>query len=394
MRIRHCILGFIAAGVTALCSAATAPMPPASLTVNGKSAAATSATFGIKVSGNKFTDLSGNPVQLIGSNFSGLENGSSPSYWTAFANSTPAFYQSLKNYQGSGINVIRLQLNTAYWLGYACGFSTSDYQSTVQHVVSTATQAGLYVILVVHWDMPNFNGVGQCPHGQSGMPSADHMPTFWKSVADMFKGNPAVMFELFNEPFGSNTPAEWTSGGTDSILANGGTLSSIVYQYNNGGALSILTNNQSYQVAGEIGLLHTIRGEGATNVVLASTGYWDGAVQEWLNIYNTNGNPDTLKQFAATWHDYPGWTGGSSSALAIVAAGYPLAITETWGFDANLNALGNYATGGAGLSSPSGYAFARANSIGYICGWQVNDWDGQQTLSLTATPPWSGCASQ
>jgi endoglucanase len=393
MRIRHSILGFIAAGSTTLCAAQTAPMPPTSLTVNGKTAI-TPTGFGIKVSGNKLTDLSGKPVQLIGSNFSGLENGSNPSFWTAFANSTPAFYQSLKNYQGSGINSIRLQLNTAYWLGYACGFSTSDYQSTVQHVVSTATQAGLYVILVVHWDMPNFNGVGQCPHGQSGMPSADHMPTFWKSVADMFGGNPAVMFELFNEPYGTNTQAEWTPSGSDPILANGGTLPKVVYQLNNGGNLSILTYNQPYQVAGEIGLLKTIRAEGATNVVLASTGYWDGAIPQWLNIYTTNGNPDPLKQFAATWHDYPGWTGGSSPALAILAAGYPLVITETYGFDANLNALGNYTTGGAGISGAAGYAVARANNIGYLCGWQVNDWGGQQTLSLTATPPWSGCTSQ
>ncbi len=358
------------------------------------SCAATSGGFGIKVSGNKFTDLSGNPVQLIGSNFSGLENGPNPSYWPAFANSTLDFYQSLKNYQGSGINVIRLQLNTAYWLGYACGFSTSDYQAAVQNVVAKATQAGLYTILVAHWDMPNINGVGVCPHGQSGMPSADHVPAFWKSVADVFRDNPAVMFELFNEPYGANTTTEWTMSGDDSILANGGTLSALVYQYNDGGNITMMTHNQPYQVAGEIGLLKTIRAEGATNVVLASAGYWDGAVQEWLNIYNSNGNPDPLKQFAATWHDYPGWTGGPSYALAILAAGYPLVLTETWGFDANMNAVGNYSTGGAALNASAGYAYARAHGIGYVCGWQVNDWDGEQTLSLTATPPWSGCAAQ
>src|ERR1700760_3124331 len=138
------------------------------------------------------------------------------------------------------------------------------------------------------------------------------------------------MFDLFNEPFGGNTGAEWNPSGTDPILANGGTLSTFVYQYNDGGNLSIQTNYAPYQVAGEIGLLKTIRAEGATNVVLASTGYWDGAIPEWLNIYNTNGNPDPLKQFAATWHDYPGWTGGPSYALAIQAAGYPIVLTETW----------------------------------------------------------------
>jgi hypothetical protein len=396
MRIRHSILGLIAAGSTALCAAATAPMPPTSLTVNGKSAATPSGQFGIKVVGNKFTDLSGKPVQLIGSNFSGLENSYSETMWTPYANTTLAFWQQLKNYQGTGINAIRLQLNSAFWLGYACGFSTANYQSTVGHVVSLATQAGLYVILVLHWDMPNVNGAGFCPIGQSAMPSLDHTSPFWKSIADTFKNNPAVMFELFNEPFGANTTAEWNPGGSDPILANGGGFTPLVYQDNQGGNVTFITNYGTYQVAGEIALLNTIRGEGATNVVLASTGYWDGAVQEWLNIYNTKGNPDPLKQFGATWHDYVGWTAGPSAALNILAAGYPLAITETYGFDANLNTVDgeNFTTGGAGMNESAGYAFARANNIGYFCGWQVNDWSGQTTLSLTGTPPWSGCASQ
>lgn len=390
MRIRHSILAFIAAGLPALCGAQTVPMPPPSLTVNGKSAATPSAQFGIKASGNTLVStLDGSAVELIGANLSGLENGQSPSYWTAYANSTVAFWQSLNNYQGSGINVIRLQLNSAYWLGYACGFSASAYQSTVQHVVSTANQAGLYVILALFWDAPGTT----CPTGQGGMPTAN-ATAFWKSIADTFKGNNAVIFELFNEPFGNNTSAEWNVGGPDiPILANGGNFTPFLAQNNVGGS-GFITTNITYPVAGEIALLQTIRATGATNLVLASTGYWDGDPNIWLNIYNTNGNPDSLKNFGATWHDYPGWTGGPSSALGIIAAGYPLVITETYGFDANLNAVGNFTTGGAGISETPGYAYARSQDIGYICGWQVNDWSGQTTLSLTATPPWSGCASQ
>jgi hypothetical protein len=374
---------------------------PSSATVSiagsGAATPATTGVFGIKASGSKLVStLDGSTVQLIGANLSGLENGQSPSYWTAYANSTLAFWQSLANYQGSGINVIRLQLNSAYWLGYACGFSASTYQSTVEHVVSTANQAGLYVILDLHWDAPGTT----CPIGQGGFPTTN-ATAFWKSLANTFKGNPAVIFELFNEPFGTGQPGdtEWgrfrgVAGPSDPILANGGNYSPFVAQNNVGGHNALTTTNITYAVAGEIQLLQTIRGEGATNLVLASTGGWDGAVNQWLNIYNTNGNPDPLKNFGATWHDYPGWTGGSSYALAIIAAGYPLVITETYGFDTNLNAVGNFTTGGAGLSEPAGYAFARAHNIGYVCGAQVNDWNGQTTLSLTATPPWSGCAAQ
>ncbi len=386
MRIRHCILGFIAAGLTAICGAATAPMPPASLTVNGASAAAASKQFGIKVSGNTLVStLDGSVVELIGTSASGLENGSSP-MWVPFANTTLAFWQSLKNYQGSGINVVRLPLNSAYWLGYACGQSASTYQSTVQHVVSVATQAGLYVILDLHWDAPKVNGAGICPTGQSGMPSLDYAPAFWKSVADTFKSNPAVIFELFNEPFGADTAAEWLNSATGGVgpsaayLSGGGNFYPLVQQ--NPVTFGMTTTSVTYPVASEISLLQTIRSEGATNVVLASPGYWSGAISTWLGTYTTNGNPDPLKQFGAVWHDYPGWNGGSSSALAILAAGYPLVITETYGFDANLNAA---------KGASSGYAVAQANHIGYICWGVINDWSGQTALSLTATPPLALC---
>jgi hypothetical protein len=99
-----------------------------------------------------------------------------------------------------------------------------------------------------------------------------------------------------------------------------------------------------------------------------STGGWDCAADQWLNIYYTAGNPDPLKAFGVTWHDYPGWTRGSSFTLEILAAGYPLVITETHGFDANLNGVGHWTTAGAGISEAAGYAFASANDIGYVCG--------------------------
>jgi hypothetical protein len=368
---------------------------PSSATVSiaGSAAASptTSGQFGIKVSGNKLVStVDGSTVELIGTNASGLENGQSQSYWTPYANSTLAFWQSLKNYQGTGINSVRLPLNSAYWLGYACGFSASTYQSTVEHVVSVATQAGLYVILDLHWDAPKINGAGVCPMGQSGMPSEDYAPAFWKSVADTFKGNPAVIFELFNEPFGANAAGEWDNWATDpptpglsvAYLRSGGNYTPLVQQNNVGGNNALVTTNITYPVASEISLLQAIRGEGATNVVLASPGGWAGSIDTWLATYNANGNPDPLRQLGATWHDYPGWAGGPAYALAILAAGYPLVITETFGFDANLN---------AGQGVTSGYAFAQSQDIGYLCWGTINDWSGQTTLSLTSTPPMAGC---
>jgi len=45
------------------------------------------------------------------------------------------------------------------------------------------------------------------------MPNTDHSPTFWTEVANTFKGNSAVLFDLFNEPYpdsGEDTTAAWT----------------------------------------------------------------------------------------------------------------------------------------------------------------------------------------
>ena len=33
------------------------------------------------------------------------------------------------------------------------------------------------------------------------MPDAQYAPTFWTGVANAFKGNNAVVFDLFNEPY-------------------------------------------------------------------------------------------------------------------------------------------------------------------------------------------------
>jgi endoglucanase len=349
----------------------------------------TTGTFGVKASGAKLVStLDGSPVELIGTDASGLANSQTAVLWPPFANSTLAFWQSVKNYQGTGINVIRLDLNSAFWVGYGCGQSSATYQTTVQHVVSLITQAGMYAIIDLHWDAPN----AICPIGQGGFPSTN-ATAFWKSVADTFKGNPAVIFELFNEPFGDDTTAEWNPGGSSiPILANGGNFTPFLAQNNvNGGNNALITTNIAFSVPGEIALLQTIRGEGATNLVLASTGYWDGAIQSWLDAYNTNGNPDPLKNFGATWHDYA-WTGGPADILAVLTAGYPVVITETYGFDANLNAVaGAYAKGSTTL--PAGFAYARSQGIGYLCWGTINDWSGQTTLSLTSTPPWAGCTS-
>jgi hypothetical protein len=378
---------------------------PGTETVSISGSAVASGGFGIKVSGNQFVSTKdGSPIQIVGTNISGLENGGYNSQWTQFKTAGSAFWSKVVNWGGSGINTVRLPLNEASWLNYTCYDSGSGasgdlyqasggaykpdpqsiYQGVIKQAVADATAAGLYVILDLHWGAPN-NASGQplCPIGQGGYADSDHSVTFWKQVADAFKGNPAVMFELFNEPFGTDTYGNWvnqngssyTPGPEALMMKTGGSFKPFDAQNNpNGNAM--FTTNITWNVASMITLLQTIRAEGATNVVLASPIGWAGEIEVWLGTYATGGNPDPLQQFGVAWHLY-GYAKGTAPPLAVLSAGYPIIVTETYGFDAAID----------GGQNPNGYTWAASKGIGYMW-WGWNDWDGGPLSNNLSQPPW------
>src|SRR5947207_674401 len=62
--------------------------------------------------------------------------------------------------------------------------------------------------------------------GQQVMPDADHALAFWTSVASVFKSDPAVLFDLYNEPHdvswscwrnGCTSPG-WQTAGMQSLV--------------------------------------------------------------------------------------------------------------------------------------------------------------------------------
>jgi hypothetical protein len=387
-----------AAVLTPACAAAVVATVPISAPVTPTSTATPTGDFGIQVKGNVLvSSADGSTVQIVGSNFSGLEGGNQ-STWAPFANAGSAVWAKLLNWGGSGLNTVRLPLNEASWLNYTCydsgtgasagrytraagGGYTPDpnnaYQATVKKAVADATAAGLYVILDLHWGSPN-NPAGQplCPIGQPGFPDADHAVAFWKSLADTFKGNPAVMFELFNEPFGDNVYGHSVTGshqpGPDAFTWRDGGSFFPYAEQNNSAGNAVVTHNFSWQVAGAQTLINTIRAEGATNVILTSPQWWAGQIEVWL----ASKPSDPLNQMGVAWHIY-GFNNGPAAPLAVLAAGYPIVITETYGFDQNLD----------GGKSANGYPWARAHSIGYLW-WGWNDWSGQSIASEVASPPW------
>ena len=89
--------------------------------------------------------------------------------------------------------------------------SGANYQNAIADYVSRLHNAGLYTIVELHWNAPGTH----LATNQQPAPDADHSPAFWSSVADHFKSDPMMVFDLHNEPFMSNKATTGTMGSTN-----------------------------------------------------------------------------------------------------------------------------------------------------------------------------------
>jgi hypothetical protein len=361
----------------------------------------------IHVSGNHLVDGNGNTVQLRGVNVSGLEGvaigGWSPSNaWGSVTGTPTPNWTTIKTW---GVNAVRLPLNEASWLGLTCaddgGYGSvvtngvkvhnvpgqivkadpgGNYQSTVATSVAEATAAGLYVIIDLHLAAPG----NLCPMAQNAMADADHSIAFWTSLATMLKTYPNVIFELFNEPFLDMVTLTNNAPWTD-LINGGGTLTSFMAQTpSSPWQMSVAF---TWQNAGMQQMLDAVRATGATNVILTSTLGYAGSIGGWLQYHPTDSlNPS---QIGAVWHAYPasatypaqvGCTGGlpacsaqtMAAAQAIMAAGYPVVLTE----------FGDPVGGTSAPLSQVLLPFADTNGISYMA-WTWDIWPGTTYYLIT-----------
>jgi endoglucanase len=192
-------------------------------------------------------------------------------------------------------NVVRVALDQDFWLSDAPQYA-AGYAPLVDQVMAWAEDAGLDVILDLHW---SDRGDYTVMPGQQPM-ADEHSLRFWQEVAARYKGDGRVFFELYNEPH-DVSPDVWLNGGP-----SGG--------------------DPGFTVVGMQELHDAIRAAGADNPVIAGgldyaydLGHVETSpVQGYNVLYATHPYNNAAEKQPAEWPIYWGY----------LAAKAPIVVTE------------------------------------------------------------------
>lgn len=242
----------------------------------------------VHVSGNALMDGAGQRVILHGVNRSGGEYACVQGHGLWDGPMDQAAVTAIKAWR---VDAVRVPLNEACWNGASYvnpAFAGANYQRAVADYVRLLNRNGMVAILDLHWTAGAYSGPGAaCPSAeatcQKPMPDRAQSVTFWRSVAQAFKGNNAVIFDLFNEPFPE--------------LANGGNQALGWRCWRDGGSACA---GIGYPVAGMQTLVTAIRATGAKNVIMLGGIGLANDLTGWLS--HEPDDPD--HNLAASWHNY------------------------------------------------------------------------------------------
>lgn len=104
-------------------------------------------------------------------------------------------------------NTVRIATNQDFLLSDSSCFD-ANYLGRLDAAVTAAHNAGLNVIFDLHWNDAGQAGV--CANGQQMMADTRSL-TFWQIMANHYKNDPKVFFELYNEPHGISWSC-WLNG--------------------------------------------------------------------------------------------------------------------------------------------------------------------------------------
>jgi endoglucanase len=301
----------------------------------------------LHVSGNKLLTASGATYRLLGVNRASAEFAcvQNKGIWDS-PQPDQATVDAMKSWN---IHAVRIPLNEDCFLGTFGEPSGAPYQQAVKEYADLLVANGITPIVEMHWNHGQYTGnVSACSDVnatcQKPMPDAQYAPVFWTQLANMFKGNNAVVFDLFNEPYpdAANNWADATAAWK--CLRDGGTCAGI-----------------TYQVAGMQSLVNAVRATGATNVIMVPGLTWTNDLTQWLAYKPT----DPAGNIMASWHTYnfnacvtvACW----DSQIGTVAAQVPVVAGE----------IGQNTCAHDYIDQVM--AWADANGVGYLA-WTWNPW--------------------
>jgi len=265
------------------------------------------------VSGNQILTNGGCTIRLRGVNVDSLEfsntgNGPPSGGITATVAESVTAWQS---------TLVRIPLSQDFWFGCTNSkvgnfpVNGPNYQALVSDIVNYCNAQGAYVLLDLHWSGTNTGANAPCGGGWGNATAQQYMPddnsvTFWSSVAALYANNPAVLFDLYNEPFDydGNGWNIWRDGGQGASYA--------------------------FHTPGMQALLNTVRSAGATNVVVL------GGLDYAYDLSQVNSFPLTNVGSGIIYssHIYPfkgsnPWTtADGNNKIAPAAGNHPILIGE------------------------------------------------------------------
>jgi hypothetical protein len=284
----------------------------------------------LSVQGNQIVNSSGCTMHLYGVDEDGFEYCPVNIGWSGYSPVKLA-QEAVTNWK---VGIIRLPLNQDFWFGCpdyksgGQGVTAANYQAAVSTMVSYCASQNVYVILDLHWSGASTLTGPTAPCTGAGwgqamaqQPMADwNAVTFWSSVAEQYANNPAVLFDLYNEPYssdGSDSNADWTQwrqGGTnipDTWVSSGN-----------------VTVNGSFNSPGMQNLLNTVRSEGATNLCLVGGLQWSYNELGIINNQYALTDPANGIVVSAHVYDFKGSSSDWDANVTPASAKYPIFVGE------------------------------------------------------------------
>lgn len=314
---------------------------------------------GLHVSGAHLSGANGSTVRLRGVNRAGTEFACVQGWGVFDGPSDAASIGAIVSWHA---DAVRVPLNEDCWLGINGvhdAYGGNAYRAAVEGYVARLHQAGLAVILDLHWSAPGSTQATQ----QMPMPDADHAPAFWASVASAFRADHDVLFDLFNEPFPDQ--AGTALGDAWSCWLRGCDM-----RPGYGAA-------DQWHAAGMQSLVDAVRSTGATQPLMLGGVAHANDLRGWL----AHRPHDPVGQLVASFHVYNfnrcASTGCWSQEVAAVAAQVPVVTGEVGENDCAGGFLDSY------------LPWADTHGISYLA-WTWNTWsctDGPALITAYSGSP-------